>query len=453
MMDASTTVTYPQGHVLLRHLQRTFPVISHGEGVYLFDKSGKKYFDAAGGALVASIGHGVREIGQAIAEQLAKVGYVNGTQFTSPVMEEFADCLAAKSQKIGLDRVAILGSGSEAMEAAIKFARQLWVERGEPQRSTFIARVPGYHGNTFYALSASGRPHYKKLFGPLLSRVLTVPAAYGYRCPVDYETQGAEYYAQELEKCILTEGPQKVAGFLVEPVSGSSTGGWPPPPGYFEKISAVCRKYGVLILADEVLCGAGRTGMYFASEHFGLQPDIAVLGKGINGGYLPVSAVLVRQADTDLMKKGTGYFLHAQTYLQSPCMAAAALAVLNYLDKNRVLENAQTVGAYWQDLLRKEIAPLEHVGCVTGIGMLGGVEFVQDKSSKLAFDRSQKIVEGFVSNCLDNGLTVWPNVGHADGVNGDLIVMGPPLNMTRSQAEELVAKLKASVSGFFSKRG
>lgn len=335
-----TTVTYPQGHVLLRNLTKTFPVVSHGEGVYLFDLAGKKYFDAAGGALVASIGHGVKEVADAVAAQLSKVGYVNGTQFTSSAMEEFADKLAEKAKAVGLDRVAILSSGSEAVEAAIKFARQLWVERGEMERGTFIARVPGYHGNTFYALSASGRPHYKKLFGPLLSRVITVSAPYGYRCPVDYETQGADHYAKELEALIDREGPKTIAGFLVEPVSGSSTGGWTPPPGYFDKIAAVCRKHGILIIADEVLCGAGRTGKFFASEHYGLKPDIAVLGKGINGGYMPVSAVLVRQSDVDLIKKGTGYFLHAQTYLQSPCMAATGLAVLNYFEKHAQIGRA-----------------------------------------------------------------------------------------------------------------
>lgn len=446
-----TTVTYPQGHVLLRNLTKTFPVVSHGEGVYLFDLAGKKYFDAAGGALVASIGHGVKEVADAVAAQLSKVGYVNGTQFTSSAMEEFADKLAEKAKAVGLDRVAILSSGSEAVEAAIKFARQLWVERGEMERGTFIARVPGYHGNTFYALSASGRPHYKKLFGPLLSRVITVSAPYGYRCPVDYETQGADHYAKELEALIDREGPKTIAGFLVEPVSGSSTGGWTPPPGYFDKIAAVCRKHGILIIADEVLCGAGRTGKFFASEHYGLKPDIAVLGKGINGGYMPVSAVLVRQSDVDLIKKGTGYFLHAQTYLQSPCMAATGLAVLNYFEKHALVKNAAEVGKYWHELLKNRIAPLPGVGSVNGIGMLGGVEFVRDKATKHPFDRAKKIVEGFVSTAFERGLTVWPNIGHADGVNGDLIVMGPPLVMTRAQADELVEKLEASIVAVFSK--
>ncbi len=444
-----TTVTYPQGHVLLRNLTKTFPVISHGEGVYLFDSAGKKYFDASGGAMVASIGHGIREIGDAIASQLAKVAYVNGTQFTSEAMEQFADRLAAKAKPLGLDRVAILNSGSEAIEAAIKFAKQVWVERGQLQRSTFIARVPGYHGNTFYALSASGRPHYKKLFGPMLSRVVTVSAAYGYRCPVDYPTHGADFYANELDALIRKEGPETIAGFLVEPVSGSSTGGWTPPPGYFDKISAVCKKHGVLIIADEVLCGAGRTGKYFASEHYGLKPDIAVLGKGINGGYLPVSAVLVRQSDVDLIKKGTGYFLHAQTYLQAPCMAAAGLAVLDFMDKNALVQNAQTTGAYWHQLLQERIAPLKAVGCVAGIGMLAGVEFVADKATKQPFDRSRKMVEGFVSSAFEQGLILWPNIGHADGTNGDLVLMGPPLTLTRHQAAELVDKLERAIRSFF----
>ncbi len=445
----STTVTYPDGNVLLRNLTREFPIISHGSGVYLFDKSGKRYFDAAGGALVASCGHGAKEIANEIAAQLGRVGYVNGTQFTSEAMEEFAARLAQKALPLGLDKVALLGSGSEAMEAAIKFARQLWVERGEDQRKTFIARVPGYHGNTFYALSASGRPHYKKLFGPLLSRVATVSAPYGYRCPVEYESKGAEFYAAELEKLISEEGPETIAGFLVEPVSGSSTGGWTPPPGYFDRIQKVCSKHGILIIADEVLCGAGRTGKYFASEHYGLKPDIAVLGKGINGGFMPVSAVLVRKQDVDKMKSGTGYFLHAQTYLQSPCMAATALAVMKYFDKHGLVENAHTVGTYWQKLLRDRLSKFEQIGCFAGIGMLAGIEFVEDRKTKRPFDRSKKIVEGFVTTAFKNGITLWPNIGHADGVNGDLIVMGPPLIMTKNEADELVTQIETSLREFF----
>jgi adenosylmethionine-8-amino-7-oxononanoate aminotransferase len=443
------TVTYPQGHVLLRSLTKSFPVISHGKGVYLYDKSGKKYLDAAGGALVASCGHGVKEIADSIAEQLCKVAYVNGTQFTSEPMELLAEVLAVKARPLGLDRVALLSSGSEAVEAAIKFARQLWVERGQPERTTFIARTPGYHGNTLFALSASGRPHYKKLFGPLLSRVPTVSAAYGYRCPVDYETQGADFYAAELEALIEKEGAKTIAAFLVEPVSGSSCGASTPPPGYFEKVAAVCRKHGILIIADEVLCGAGRTGKFFASEHYGLKPDIAVLGKGINSGYTPVSAVLVRQSDVDEMKKGSGLFQHAQTYLQAPSMAATCLAVLRYFDKYGLVENAAKVGESWQKALREQILPLPHVGSVQGIGMLAGVEFVQDKTTKQPFDRSRKIVEGFVNAAFQNGLTLWPNMGQADGTHGDLVVMGPPLVMDSAESSLLVETLGKSVRTFF----
>jgi adenosylmethionine-8-amino-7-oxononanoate aminotransferase len=365
-------------------------------------------------------------------------------------MEAFANRLAEKAKPLGLDKVAILSSGSEAMEAAVKFARQLWVERGQPERTTFIARAPGYHGNTFYALSASGRPHYKKLFGPLLSRVLTVRAPYGYRCPVDYDTQGAEFYAKELEALIDAEGPETIAGFLFEPVSGSSTGGWTPPPGYFEKIEEVCRKHSVLLIADEVLCGAGRTGKFFACEHYGLQPDIAVLGKGINGGYVPVSAVLVRKEHVDLMKKGTGYFLHAQTYMQSPCMAATGLAVLEYFDRHQLVKNAETTGTYWHQRLREKLSAFDHVGCIPGIGMLAGIEFVANKANKTPFDRSKKMVEGFVSAAFENGLTLWPNIGQADGVNGDLVVMGPPLVLTPTQADEIVDKLEKTLQEFFS---
>jgi len=444
----NSTVRYPDGHVLLRSLTHDYPVIVKGEGVWLTDREGKRYLDAAGGAMVTSVGHGNREVIEAITAQLGQVAYVNGTQFTTEVTERFADRLCARAPK-GLSRCVVLSSGSEAVEAAVKFVRQLWVERGQLRRGVFIARTPGYHGNTLFALSASARPHYRKLFEPLLSDVRMVNAPYEYRSGLkDYAKDGADHYARELEKLIQEIGPDKVAGFLAEPIIGSSAGASLPPPGYFARIAEVCRRYGILLIADEVLCGSGRTGKFFASEHFGLEPDVLVLGKGINGGYVPASAVLVKDEHVREIKAGTGYFLHAQTYMQAPCMSAAGLACLDYMEKHNLVENSAQVGEYLHRKLREEILPLPSVGNVAGKGLLAGVEFVRDKATRAPFARSEKRVEQLLTHGFAQGVTLWPNVGQADGVNGDLVMLAPPLTLTQAEADELVARLRRAIESW-----
>ena len=433
---------------------------THGKGVHLFDEEGKKYFDASGGALVVNLGHGNEVLAAAIFEQMKKVAYVNGTQFTTRVMEECAEKLAKKALPLGLNKVALLASGSEAVEAALKFARQLWYDRGYPGKHKLIARTPGYHGNTLYALSASGRPHYKKVYGPLISSVLTVTAPYGYRAPfieagLDadqhlkiYHEKGADFYAKELEALIEKEGAETISAFIFEPVSGSSTGAWVPPKGYFKRVQEICKKNNILMIADEVMCGSGRTGKFFASEHFGLKPDIVVLGKGINAGMLPASALLVKESDVNTMKTGSGAFMHAQTYMQTPSLAATALAVLNYFEEHQVLEKAQAVSEYWLSELKRNILPLQHVGSVTGIGHMAGVEFVENKMTKAPFPIAKKFALGFTQHAQDQGIIFWPNYGQADGVNGDLIMMGPSLLMTRPEADECIGLLKKSIENF-----
>ncbi|MFY0574971.1 aspartate aminotransferase family protein [Cystobacter fuscus] len=445
---AVNTVRYPDGHVLLRNLARDFPVISHGQGVYLFDKQGKRYLDGSGGALVVSVGHGNREVADRIHEQLLRVAYVNGTHFTADVTEELASKLCALAPE-GLDRAAFLSSGSEVTEAAVKFARQLWVERGQPQRSKVITRMPGYHGNTLYALSMSGRPHYKKFFGPLLSEVITTPAPYPYRSGLaDYARDGAEHYARLLEETIEREGASTIAAFIAEPVIGSSAGASPPPPGYFERVSEICRRHGILTIADEVMCGCGRTGQFFASNQFQFQPDVLVLGKGISGGYVPLSALLVRQSHLEEMRQGSGGFMHAQTYLQAPVMTAAGLAVLDYYERHGPVAHAARVGEYLQRRLREVLLPLPHVGSIQGVGLMAGVEFVEDKASKRPFPRGRKVVEGLLSELFAQGLILWPNTGHADGTNGDLVMIGPPLVITESEVDELVELLARGINRY-----
>ena len=338
MATEITKVRYPDGNVLLRNLNRDYPLVERGDGLYLFDTTGKRYVDASGGAMVVSLGHGNREIADKIAEQMGRVSYVNGQHFSSRAMENLAAKLSGLAPD-GLNRVFILNSGSEAIEAAVKFVRQLWVERKLPERSKFIARSPGYHGNTLYALSLSAREHYKKFFAPLLSEVIMIPSTYEYRSQVEnYSADGGRYYATLLEEAIVKNGRDEIAGFIVEPVIGSSAGASLAPPEYFKLVQEICSHYKIPIIADEVLCGAGRVGKFFASDLVGLKPDLIVLGKGLNSGFCPVTAVLVRDEHVREMKAGSGGFMHAQTFLQSPTLAATGLAVLDYFEKHKVME-------------------------------------------------------------------------------------------------------------------
>jgi adenosylmethionine-8-amino-7-oxononanoate aminotransferase len=449
----TTVVRYPQGSVLLRALGRDLPVISHGEGIYLFDRDGKCYVDASAGALVASVGHGNREVADAVHAQLLRVGYVNGTQFTSEATEALAARLAAlvasELPRFGPARSAFLCSGSEAIEAAVKFARQLWMERGEPARAKLVARVPSYHGNTLYALSASGRPHYRTLYGPLLSAVLATPAPYPYRCGLDdYAKGGAEHYAGQLEALIEREGPGTIAAFIVEPIIGSSAGAAVPPPGYFERVRSLCDRHGILIIADEVLCGTGRCGAFFASHLTSLDPDLIVLGKGLGGGYAPLSALLVKQPHLDEMRRGSGYFQHAQTYLQAPFMTAAGLAVLDYFERHDLVRRSARIGARLLDRLSAQLLLLDHVGCVQGLGLLCGVEMVADKSTRAPFPRERKVAERLTAHFFERGLIVWPNVGQADGTSGDLFMIGPPLVIDEGQGDDLVDSLAQAIKEF-----
>ncbi len=444
------TVRYPQGNVLLRNLARDMPVISHGEGIYLFDTSGKRYIDASAGALVVSVGHGNRRVADAIHAQVSRVGYVNGTQFTSEATETLASRLAALAAgelpAAALSRVAFLCSGSEVVEAAVKFVRQLWMERRQPRRTKFLARVPSYHGNTLYALSMSGRPHYKKLYGPLLSEVVTTASPYPYRSGLaSYERDGAAHYGRLLEETIAREGPDTIAAFIAEPVIGSAAGAAVPPPGYFERAREICERHGILMIADEILSGAGRCGAFFASKPTGFTPDVLVLGKGLGGGCAPLSALMVRQDHVEEMRRGSGYFQHAQTYLQAPFITAAGVAVLDELERLDLVVHARRVGEHLHARLRERLLPLAHVGSVQGMGLLAGVELVEDKATKAPFPRARKVIERVCAALFERGVIVWPNVGHADGTDGDLFMLGPPLVIDAAQIDELVDALAATL--------
>ena len=435
---------YPDSDVFYRDLTRTFPRIERGEGVYLFDAEGKRYLDACGGAYVANIGHGVHEVAQAIGEQAARVSYVNGTAFTSGPVEEMATALASRMPAGDAWKAYFLCSGSEAVEAALKLARQYWVVRGKATKDTIIARTPGYHGNTLLALSASARGHYKKLYQPWLADVVMIPAPYPYRCACDDEGPCDVCDGDVLEKAILERGADRVAAFIAEPVGGSSTGASVPRPGYHARVRAICDAHDVLYVADEVLTGAGRTGRWLAMEHQGVVPDIVTMGKGISGGYAPLSAVLAPRRITDVIAQGGGGLKHAQTFSHFALGCAAGVAAVRYIEQHGLVERAAAMGK----VLHAELAALldlPAVGDVRGLGMLAGVELVADRATKRPFPRAQRVAERLVETAQSLGLVLWSNIGHADGESGDLVTVAPAFVITEAQIRELVATLRDAI--------
>ncbi|HEY6207824.1 MAG TPA: aspartate aminotransferase family protein [Gemmatimonadales bacterium] len=431
---------YPDSHVFYRKLGRDFPRIVRGDGCYLYDENGKRYLDAVGGAYVANLGHSNPEIADALARQARSFGYLSGTAFTHGPVEELAAELAATLPG-DLDKLYFLSSGSEAVEAALKLARQYWVESGKSGKHKIIALAPAYHGNTLLALSASAREHYKTMFREWLVDVHRVPASYSYRCRCrGQDAQCDVCSGAALEDAIERLGPDTVAAFIAEPVGGSSTGASTPRPEYFRRIREICDHHQVLFIADEILCGAGRTGTWWAIEPYGVAPDIMTLGKGISGGYAPLSAVAAPERILDVIAAGSGDFLHAQTYSHHPVACAAGLAAVRYLKRHKLVERCAQLGAVLHQRLAA-LKALPHVGDVRGRGLLAGIEFVEDKATRAPFPRTARFAETFTEAALEAGLTVWPNVGHADGVNGDLVLIAPPFIITEREIDEVVALL------------
>ncbi len=429
---------YPDSHVFYRKLSRSYPRIVRGEGCYLYDAAGKRYLDAVGGAFVANLGHSNPEVAAALERQARQFGYLSGTAFTHDPIEalaaELADTLPGD-----LDKLYFLSSGSEAVEAALKLARQYWVERGFPAKHQIIALAPAYHGNTLLALSASAREHYKAFFREWLVEVHRIPASYPYRCPCGgADARCPACSGAVLEDAIVRIGAGHVAAFIAEPVGGSSTGASTPRPDYFRRIREICDRHQVLFIADEILCGAGRTGTWWAIEPYGAVPDIMTLGKGISGGYAALSALAASERIVGVLARGSGSFMHAQTFSHHPVACAAGLAAVRYLKTERLVERCAAMG----QVLAQRLAPLKelpHVGDVRGRGLLAGVEFVEDKATRAPFPRAAQFAEAFTEAAQDVGLVVWPNVGHADGENGDLAMLAPPFIVTEREIEELVS--------------
>lgn len=420
--------------VFYRNLRREFPRVVGGRGAWLVDAQGREYLDGSGGAIVANVGHGVPEIAAAIGRQASEVAYATGAVFTS----EAAEQLAAELDTVlpePLRYSYFLCSGSEAIEASVKLARQYWRERGFDGKWKVVSRHPSYHGNTLTALSLSGREHYRAIYRPLLTEFPRVPAPDRYRCP-----EGPTWTGEAVVEAIEREGAETVAAFIAEPIIGSSLGAMMPEPAYYAHIKEACDRHGVLYIADEVMAGMGRTGRWFSFEHFGVIPDIVVTGKGLSGGYAPLSAVVASRPIVETLRAGSGSFVHAQTYSHMPLTCAAGLATFLYLKAHNLVERVAAL----EDTFFRHLEVLRRhpaVGDVRGKGLLAGIELVADQPTKRPFARSERVVERVADAALGHGLIVWPNAGHLDSGDGDIIMLGPPFTVTEPELDELVARL------------
>jgi adenosylmethionine-8-amino-7-oxononanoate aminotransferase len=432
--------------VIHRSLTAVPPVAVAGRGIELVDASGRRYIDASGGAAVSCLGHGHPDVIAAMHAQLDRIPYAHTGFFTTEVSEKLADHLVAHAPE-GLDHVYFVSGGSEAIEAALKLARQYHVENGQPQRTMFVARRQSYHGNTLGALAVGGNEWRRKQFAPLLIDVGRVSPCFEYRERREGETQ--DQYTQrllaELEAKFLELGPERVIGFVAETVVGATTGAVPPTPGYFRGVRALCDKYGILFIADEVMCGMGRTGTLHAIEQEGVAPDMIVIAKGLGGGYQPIGAVLASGRIIETLQRGSGIFQHGHTYIGHAMACAAALAVQEVIQRDGLLAQVRERGASLRRLLQQRLGEHPNVGDIRGRGLFMGVELVADRASKAPFDPAGRLHARIKARAMANGLLVYPMGGTVDGRSGDHVLLAPPFIVSEAQLERIVDRLAQSV--------
>jgi adenosylmethionine-8-amino-7-oxononanoate aminotransferase len=433
-------------HIFPRHSKQLPPIAVRGEGCYLYDAEGRQYLDASGGAAVSCLGHGDREIIDAVKAQLDSLAYAHTGFFTSAPAEALADLLIAHAPG-DLDRVYLVSGGSEAMESALKLARQYFVEKGEPERGRLIARKQSYHGNTMGALSAGGNEWRRAQFGPLLIDMSHIDPCYEYRLkrddetPEDYGIRAANLLEQEL----LRVGPETVMAFAAEPVVGATAGALTAAPGYFGRIREICDQYGVLLILDEVMCGMGRTGSLFACEQEGVSPDILCIAKGLGAGYQPVGAMLCSREIYETIEGGSGFFQHGHTYLGHPTAAAAGLAVVTALLERNLVSRVREQGEKLTRALNARFAQHPNVGDIRGRGLFQAIELVTSRETKAAFDPALKIAARIKAAAFDAGLICYPMSGTIDGRSGDHVLLAPPFIIEDVQIGELVDKLSGAL--------
>lgn len=434
------------GHIFGRTTSGQMPTAVKGEGCYIIDSNGKRYFDGSGGAAVSCLGHSNERVKQAINDQLLNLDFAHTGFFTSQPAEALADLLIQNAPE-GIDRVYLVSGGSEAVEAAIKLARQYYLEKGEPKRNKIIARRQSYHGNTLGALASGGNEWRRAQFAPLLIEVSHIAPCYEYRGREAHETsfEFGQRVANELETEILGAGAEEVMAFMAEPVVGATLGAVPAVEGYFKRIREICDQYGVLLILDEVMCGMGRTGTLFACEHDGITPDIVTIAKGLGAGYQPIGAMLCSARIYQAIENGSGFFQHGHTYLGHPVASAASHAVVSEILENNLLIKVQEQGLKLEARLKDVFGQHANIGDIRGRGLFQGIEIVSNRETKLPLDASLSTAKKIKVAAFQAGLICYPMSGTIDGKNGDHILLAPPFIISDDQIGELVDKLKTAV--------
>ncbi len=430
-------------HVFHRNPREQYPVAVRGEGAYLIDRDGKRYLDASGGAAVSCLGHSDAAVVRAIQDQLGRLPFAHTSFFSNEPMEALADALVARAPA-PLEKVYFVSGGSEAIEAALKLARQYFVEKGESRRRYLIGRRQSYHGNTLGALAVGGNAWRRRQFEPLLVEASHVAPCYSYRGKLAGESDAAygERLAAELESEVRRLGGDQVIAFVAETVVGATLGAVPPVPGYFKRVREVCDRYGILLILDEVMCGMGRCGTLYAFEQEGVVPDLVAIAKGLGAGYQPIGATLVAKHVFDAITAGSGFFQHGHTYLGHAAACAGALAVQRRLHEDGLLARVASSGAALERKLRAAFADHPHVGDIRGRGLFWGVEFVAERDSKRPFDPKLRVHARVKKAALDAGLMCYPMGGTLDGVQGDHVLLAPPFIVEDAQLDQLVGKLR-----------
>jgi adenosylmethionine-8-amino-7-oxononanoate aminotransferase len=434
-------------HLLHRTLFADPPIATSGDGIYLRTADGHEVIDGSGGAAVACLGHGNARVNAAIAAQIAKVAYVHTALFSNAAAEELADMLVGHAPG-GLTHAYLASSGSEGTEAALKLARQYFLEAGQPQRTRYISRRGSYHGNTLGALSAGGNAMRRAPYAPMLSDAFShVSPAFAYRFKRDDETEAqfTERLATELEAEFQRLGPQNVIAFIAEPVVGATTGCVTAPSGYFRRVREICDRHGALLILDEVMCGMGRTGTIHAWEQEGIAPDIQVIAKGLGGGYQPIGGILIGDRIVQALANGSGGFLHGQTYQAHPVACAAALAVQKVIRDDGLVENVRKMGDLLSAALTERLGNHRHVGDIRGRGLFWAIELVRDRASKAVFDPALKLNDRIKQEAYQRGLAIYPMGGTIDGRQGDHVIVAPPYIATASDIDAIVARLGDAV--------
>ncbi|MEZ5650420.1 MAG: aspartate aminotransferase family protein [Burkholderiaceae bacterium] len=436
-------------HVFARQCNKPMPIAVGGQGVWLNSADGRRFLDACGGAAVSCLGHGHPVIAEAIARQARTLAYAHTSFFSSEPAEALADWLVARAPA-GIDRVMFVSGGSEAVEAAVKLARQVHLERGQPQRRHIVARRQSYHGNTLGALAAGGNARRKAPFAPLLSdAMLHIDPCFYWREARPGETAQAygRRVADQLEDLLASVGPDQVAAFIAEPVVGATLGAVAAEAGYFQRIREICDRHGVLLILDEVMCGMGRTGTLFACEQENIAPDIVCIAKGLGGGYQPIGAMLCSARIHDTIAAGSGAFQHGHTYLGHPVAAAAALAVASEIERADLLAQVRRRGETLRAGLRARLGDHPNVGDIRGRGLFVGVELVADRGSKRALPPGWATHARIKRFAFENGLLVYPMGGTLDGEHGDHVLLAPPYTITDDELALIVERLAVAIDG------